>query len=192
MYEYNINADSPWPVNITGPKYNTIYNFDPATNQPFTSYNDAERFAQEEIDRIKNPPRYEIWYHIDATGGDGKNPAGIRNDGTDALNITITARETEDPESPVRGINDDFRMEIRTSDGYVYDVLLVSFVNGVGSLTYTDDAPKGNTLTVSIPEGLVVQINDDGTVNVPPFAEKKQVYSVYLAGETQFIVYRVI
>ncbi len=191
-YKYIINPDSPWQVRVTGAMYNTLYNFDSATQLPFVSHDDSERFALEVIDALENPPRYEVWYHIDATGGDGQNPAGIQNNGTDALTITVTAKETEDIESPVRLINDTFRMEIRTQDGYVYDVVLITFVNGIGTIVYTDDAPKGNTLILSVAEGLYVQINPDGSVNVPPFNDEQQGYSVHLAGETQFIVYRVI
>lgn len=191
-YTYNINPSSPFEVRIIGTNYNTLYNFNPDTNAEFQSYEESETFAVAEIDRLENPPTYEIWYHIDATGGDGQNPIGIRNDGVDALNITATARSSQDPASAIRLINDTFRMEIRTQDGYVYDVVLITFVDGIGTLVYTDDAPKGNTLTLSMADGAECQINEDGSVNTPPFVDELQVYSIHLAGETQFIVYRVI
>lgn len=192
-YRYEVEETAPFAVRITGSNYNCLYPFNPDTNTEFTSYDNAETWAQGMIYDLENPPSYEIWYHLDVTGGDGKTPVGILNDGVQSVTVTVTARESADPASNIRPINDTFRMEIRTQDGYVYDVVLFNFVNGVGSITYTDDNPKGNLLTVSLPENLRVYLNDDGTVDVGPIIGRDdQLYSSYLTGETQFIVYRMI
>lgn len=193
-YQYEVSENTPFEVRITGDYYNTLFPFNPNTNEPFVSYDVALVFAITQVDLLENPPRYEIWYHMSVTGGDGKVPVGIRNDGVDALVVTITARETEDPTSPIRPVNDNFRVDIKTEDGSVYDVVLVTFVNGVGVINYTDDNKKGNNLTVTIPENLRVSINNDGTVSVVTrgVTPEGNIYSVYLIGSTRFVVYRVI
>lgn len=193
-YQYEVSENTPFEVRITGDYYNTLFPFNPNTNEPFVSYDAALVFAITQVDLLENPPRYEIWYHMSVTGGDGKVPVGIRNDGVDALVVTITARETEDPTSPIRPVNDNFRVDIKTEDGSVYDVVLVTFVNGVGVINYTDDNKKGNNLTVTIPENLRVSINNDGTVSVVTrgVIPEGNIYSVYLIGSTRFVVYRVI
>jgi hypothetical protein len=193
-YEYNVNESAPFEVRITGPYYNTLFPFNPTTNEPFVSREVATEFAVAQVALLENPPRYEIWYHMSVTGGDGKVPVGIRNDGIDSLLVTITARETEDPTSPIRPITDNFRVDIKTQDGSVYDVVLVAFVNGVGTINYTDDNKKGNNLMVTIPDNLKVMVNEDGSVSVVTrgVIPTGNIYSVYLIGSTHFVVYRVI
>lgn len=193
-YQYNVSADSPFSVRITGEYYNTLYTFNVKTNQPFTSYDEALVFATEQANLLNNPQRYEIWYHMSVTGGDGKFPVGIKNDGVDSLVVTITARETQELESPIRPINDSFRVDIKTEEGYVYDVVLITFVNGVGTINYTDDNKKGNNLVVTIPENLKVSVDNDGHVTVVGFDSRTEetVYSVHLTGDTRFVVYRIV
>jgi hypothetical protein len=193
-YKYEVNENTPYEVRITGEYYNTLFPFNPTTNKNFTSHEDAIEFATNQVSLLENPPRYEIWYHMSVTSGDGKIPVGIRNDGVDTLVVTITARETEDPTSPIIPISDSFRVDIKTQDGFVYDVILVTLINGVGVINYTDDNKKGNNLVVAIPDNLKVVINENNSVSVVDrsFVPEGNIYSVYLTGSTHFVVYRVI
>lgn len=192
MYNYEVNPVSPFEVIITGWKFKTIYPFNTETNTPFQSTAEAGVFAESVIYKLMNPPRYEIWYHVDITGGDNKTPIGIRNDGVDSVTVNITARETEKIDSPIRPITDDFRVNIRTVDGNMYDVILLNLVDGVGSITYTDDNSKGNILNISIPDNMRVHINPDNSITDYDRDRNDLFYSVHIIGETQIVVYRVI
>ena len=193
-YQHEINTNAPFEVTITGPNYHTLYPFNTTINGPFTSYDDALAFANNLVDSLNNPQRFEMWYHIEMTGGDGKKPVGIQNNGTDSITVAVAVRETEDKESPVRPINDSFRVDIKTQDGVTYDVLLVTLKNGVGSVTYTDSSAKGNNLSITIPRDLLVTINESGVITVVTRGSNPEgnVYSVHLIGDTQFVVYRVV
>lgn len=193
-YQYEINTNSPFYVRITGDNYNTLYPLNTETNEPFVSYDDALAFANSLIHTLNNPQRFEVWYHIEMTGGDGKIPLGIQNNGTDSIMVAVTVRETEDKESPIRSINDSFRVEIKAQDGTTYDVLLVTLTNGVGSVSYTDSGTKGDILTITIPKDLFVTINESGGISVVNRGSQHsgEIYSVHLIGDTQFVVYRVV
>jgi hypothetical protein len=120
----------------------------------------------------------ELFIHLGMTDGDGREPLGIKNNGTDILGIVATFRQSADPVSPVieaiTGLS--WRVTIRNEAGRIYDIVDVAFVNGVASFNYTT---TGNPDICSIRESDFDQIELGGTT-----------YVLKLVGDSTFKVYR--
>jgi len=122
-------------------------------------------------------PNY-LYIHLAMTGGDGRDPIGIHNDGIDAMNVVATFRETEDPASPVIEAVDgvSWRITVRNHVGSVYDIVDVAFMAGIASFAYTTE---NNPDVCCILESDFEQIELGGIT-----------YTLKLIGDSSFKVYR--
>jgi len=120
-----------------------------------------------------------IYLHLSVTGGDGKEPIGVLNDGTDSINVTCTFRKTSDPVSDIltaiTGLSR--RVTVRKDTGECYDIFSITFVDGISSFAYK------TTLDPAICE---IKESDflpvDSGYEVP--------YIINLIGDNTFKVYR--
>ena len=120
-----------------------------------------------------------LYLHVGMVDGDGKDPIGIVNNGTDSMAVTITFRATASPTSTViTAVNDSWRVLIRDSDGAIYDVILITFVNGVATFTYkTTNRPAVCTMQESDME--IITLGSDN-------------YKLKLVAEPKFTIYRTL
>jgi len=117
---------------------------------------------------VEVPPITYVYLHPVITGGDGKTPIGITNDGVDSLTITMTFRQTADPASAVvtalTGV--ERNIMLRDSDGNEYDVIKVGAVDGVVTIPYTTDSRAGSVriarqdVEVQTPVGMIRLVNE--------------------------------
>jgi len=119
-----------------------------------------------------------LYIHLEMTDGDGREPIGIKNDGVDGLSVVATFRQSEDPESSVltsvTGMS--WRVTIRDISNQVYDIVDVTFTNGVSSFVYTtSDKPA------------ICYIREYDLEKVT-FGDTE--YTLKLVGDTTFKVYR--
>ncbi len=131
-----------------------------------------------QVTAVTAAPPKEVWLHVAITGGDGDDPPGILNDGTDALSITATLRATVDPASPVIPVSGTWRVTVRDDTGAIYDVVKVQMNAGVVSASYT---------TTSRPA--VCELREQDFTPVPDPAGGEP-YTVRLAGQAAWKVYR--
>lgn len=119
-----------------------------------------------------------LFIHLAMSGGDGRDPIGIRNNGIDALNVVATFRESENPSSPVITAIDgvSWRITVRNAKGDIYDIVDVAFAAGVASFAYTTDNKPD---VCQILESDFEQIEIGGTT-----------YTLKLIGDNIFKVYR--
>lgn len=82
-------------------------------------------------------PPNNVWLHVAVSGGDGNDPPGILNNGSDALTITATLRATADPASPKIEVDGAWRITIRDDAGASYDMVKVQMTAGVVNASYT-------------------------------------------------------
>jgi len=87
------------------------------------------------------PPIIPLYVHITMSGGDGEDPIGIINDGTDTCNIHAEIRDGEDPANSniVTSINEAWRINLRNwadQTKPVVDIIKIQFTSGVADFTY--------------------------------------------------------
>ncbi|MFZ3047016.1 MAG: hypothetical protein WA151_13980 [Desulfatirhabdiaceae bacterium] len=81
-------------------------------------------------------PTY-LYAHVELSGGDGLDPAGIEVNSEAGLAVTITIRASENPLSPViDAFSGKWRVHLRSSDGRIYDIVGLNFINGAVSAVY--------------------------------------------------------
>ena len=80
-----------------------------------------------------------IYLHVSLSGGDSKVPIGLKNDGVQTLVVTATFRSGELPTSDVLTIIDatEWRVNIRNSEGAIYDIVNIIFNAGISTFNYT-------------------------------------------------------
>jgi hypothetical protein len=124
------------------------------------------------------PEPDRLFIHLAMTGGDGRDPIGIQNNGIDALNVVATFRQSESPSSAVITAIDgaSWRITVRNAKGDVYDIVDVAFTAGVASFAYTTNNKPD---VCRILEADFEQIEISGTT-----------YQLKLIGDSTFKVYR--
>jgi hypothetical protein len=124
-------------------------------------------------------PDYSLYLHINLTDGDGEEPIGILNDGIDSLHVNAIFRQTSESSSQILTmINNYWRVVIRDSDGLIYDIVKVTFVNGVADLYYkTTNKPAICNLL-------------EKDLNEMPVIFNTIQYTIKIVGDTKFKVYR--
>ena len=134
----------------------------------------------EETESFINPvvAKNYLYIHLTMSDGDGREPLGIINNGIDALSIIATFRESEDPSSSVitsiTGLS--WRISIRDSSNFIYDIIDVPFTNGVASVSYTT---TDKSAICSVLESDFEKITVGETI-----------YTLKLVGDSTFKVYR--
>ena len=120
-----------------------------------------------------------IYLHVIFTGGDGKSPLGIINDGTSSITVNAKFRQLDTIDSAViTNINGTRRVAIRGSAGLVYDQFLVNFVEGEANFVYT---------TNSYPDICFINEGD-----LTPVVFNDIIYTIKLVGTPVFKVYRLL
>jgi hypothetical protein len=86
-----------------------------------------------------------IYLHVDITGGDGRVPIGIKNNGTDSFSATITFKDGKTAEdNTITAINGiPYRVSIRNESEIVIDIVDVMFTSGVATMNYTTTMGPG-------------------------------------------------
>ena len=120
-----------------------------------------------------------LYIHIGMADGDGLDPIGIINNGTDKITITATFRSGTEPNSSVitavTGMS--WRVSIRNNVD-IYDIIMIPFINGVATVNYTTTGLPG---ICSISESDLEQITVGDTI-----------YVLKIIGDTTFKVYRTL
>lgn len=159
-------------INITNPGQ-------PPVDGDFVEYNYGDgRSVRKTYHTPVDPPEpNHLCIHLAMTDGDGREPLGIKNNGVDALGIVATFRQSEDPASPIiTAVNMAWRVTIRNEAGLIYDIVDVSFVEGVASFSYT---------TTGAPDICGILESD-----FEPYDLGGTIYEFKLIGNATFKVYR--
>ncbi|GEM_PF-4165578 len=137
-------------------------------------------FYKPEEEAPATPESY-LFLHINLSDGDGIDPIGMLNDGTDTISISAAFRETEDPASNILAmINGMWRVVIRDSDRLVYDIIGVNFVNGMASFSYkTTNRPA------------ICKLHESD-LNALPIIIGETEYKIVLVNPVEFKVYRTL
>jgi len=119
-----------------------------------------------------------LYIHLEMTDGDGREPLGILNDGIDSLGIVATFRASSDPASPVIAAVTGFsrRVTIRNEARQIYDIVDVTFTDGVATFDYTSD---------SRPDVCQILESDFDAIVMG-----ETIYNLKLVGSSVFKVYR--
>ena len=87
-------------------------------------------------------PVVDVFVHGGISGGDGKVPPGIKNNGIDAVNVDAWLRWSPSPSSPLFPWTGEWRVILRGAGGNVQDQIILNFVGGECHRTYsTTTAP---------------------------------------------------
>lgn len=184
-YTYTIDSASQFSVFIEGPFFRCIYPRNTITNKSFETYEEAEIFAKDEIFRLENPMFKQVHYFFEMSGGDGKTPPGIKNDGIDKLTIKITARTTDAPDSDIIKYTDSLRINISNEEtGLTHDVVNLEIVDGTGTINYTSLNPTGLRCNFYVKEDSFFDLDKTNS----KYSDDK--YRVFLHGDTEFVIYR--
>ncbi|MBW2366356.1 MAG: hypothetical protein JRH15_00570 [Deltaproteobacteria bacterium] len=121
-----------------------------------------------------------LYAHIEYSGGDGLTPPGLEIGSSPNLDVTITIRATDDPGSPVIDkFSGKWRAALRNSDGNVYDIVGLNFVEGVVNASYkTSRAAKRGSAICRLLESDLTAVSV-GNVE----------YRFRIVGDTTFKVY---
>jgi len=83
-----------------------------------------------DLESTIQPPPVDIYLHVDLADGDGRVPIGLKNDGSNWIQVVTAFREGPDPASAVLPISGAWRVEIRDHKGDIYDIILVTLRPG--------------------------------------------------------------
>ena len=119
-----------------------------------------------------------IYLHSSFTGGDGMDPVGIKNDGSDSFAAAFALRETSDPESDILNVSKTLRIAIRDTDHNVVDMVKLPFSSGEAS---------GNYKTTTTPGHYGFHQDDFGVMNVGG-----NDYRIIVVGDCNFVVFRAL
>ena len=170
-------------VRVSGDGINVEYPTD-EHGAAFATSGDAEAFAVSQIQRIERERAglQYIYVHVGLSGGDGRNdPVGVANDGVEGLNVLCTARQSEDPSSPVITAMPDRAWRLllrRAEDNSEYEIINATMTAGVMAFTYKTT----NQLAV------LVKIDPKDMDEVFEIGGFK--YGIRLVGDLKFKVYR--
>ncbi len=128
------------------------------------------------VSSLNVSPTPTLWLHVSLSGGDGDSPPGIKNDGTDALTVSVALRAGPEADAQLVPASGAFRVTVRDDSGAIYDVVKISLSNGQGSFSYTTDGRPG---VCRLEEGDLAPISAGGTT-----------YRLRLAQPVEFKVYR--
>ena len=135
------------------------------------------------VDEVFVPPEpvveNNLYIHLELVG-DGRTPVGIKNDGVDILSVTATFRQTMDPLSTVIASVTDmsWRITIRDINNNIYDIVDVTFTDGVASFDYTTDN-KANVCQISESDFEEITVGET-------------TYTLKIVGDNTFKVYRAL
>jgi hypothetical protein len=120
-----------------------------------------------------------LYVHLGLVG-DGRIPVGIKNDGVDTLSVTATFRQTEDPLSTVITAVTamSWRITIRDVTNNIYDIIDVTFTDGIASFDYTTDN-KANICQILESDFEEITVGET-------------TYAIRLFGDNTFKVYRAL
>jgi len=119
----------------------------------------------------------DLYLHVVMSDGDGREPIGLQNNGINSISIVVTFRTTEESDSSViAAINNVWRVAIRNSMNGVYDIILITFVSGVATVTYK---------TTLLPDICSIQEYD-----MDPIIIGDVTYKINIIGNTVFKVFR--
>lgn len=124
-----------------------VYDRDDSTIQDFRLYggtitvdSSSHEITQFNANSAPTPETIiPLYVHITMSGGDGEDPIGILNDGTDNCTVHTEIRDGEDPSNSniVTGINETWRVNLRKWDNHeVLDIVKIKFTNGVSDFQY--------------------------------------------------------
>lgn len=137
----------------------------------YNSQGELIKVINEDADKNK------IYLHLSMTDGDGMEPIGIVNNGTDTINVTAALRVSDDIGSPIIPYSKAWRIIIRESGNKIYDQIKVAMVNGVISFNYH---------TVGAPAICRIDPSD----MTETFDIQGDQYLLEVLGNTEFKVYR--
>jgi hypothetical protein len=129
-----------------------------------------------------NPPPEpnQVWLHIALTGGDGDDPIGAANSGTEERELTaaITVRAAQDAASQILPLTGRWRIRFRRDTGEIYAIRRVQITNGQASIPFSvdDGAPEAE---------LHIQESDFEPVTVG-----ETTYTVRLASPVNIVVFK--
>lgn len=121
-------------------------------------------------------PTPTLWLHVALSGGDGDTPPGIKNDGTDALSVSVALRSGQDPSSPVVPVTGAWRITIRDDTGAIYDVVRITLTDGQANFSYTTTGRTG-----------LCRLDER---DLAPLTAGEATYRLRLARPVEFKVYR--
>lgn len=123
------------------------------------------------------PEENNLFVTVSMSGGDGRSdPIGVANNGVESLNISIAIKDKSGSVIPISG---SWRIVLRSSDDSEYETLAVTLTNGLASFDYTT---TGRTGQISIKDSDLTAVFEIGG----------KLYSLKVAGDTNFKVYRKI
>lgn len=115
-----------------------------------------------------------LYINVTLSEGDGIDPIGIVNNGTDYIAVSGSIKYNNE----IIPLTGSWRITIRGSDGNIYDIVLVSITNGEFSFNYT---------TTNKPEICSVKDSDFESIIF-----NNETYEVKLANPFVFKVYRAL
>ena len=118
-----------------------------------------------------------LFLHVDISGGDGMNPIGISNNGTDTFQVTAALRNGIEAGSNIVPYSGEWRIIIRDSQGGIYDQVKVVMTDGILDFLYGTTNPAG---VCSMNAADLTEIFEIGNMQ----------YSLRLAKDVEFKVYR--
>lgn len=84
---------------------------------------------------VDPPAPNEMFFVLTATGGDGQDPIGVDENGTNPIQIRGILKDAVD--NPVASLDGSrWRISIRASDGQVWDIIMVKFVGAEVAFQY--------------------------------------------------------
>ena len=173
-YRAIFDADGNYPVFEADLLENSVFNLD-GDHKPIsvkTAVN-PDPPPEPELELEPTP----LYLHVVMTDGDGREPVGLLNDGIDSISIVATFRVGEASDSTViTSISNTWRVTIREDGGSIYDIILITFVNGIATVTYK---------TTASPDICDIREEDMDLITMGDTT-----YRINIVGNTQFKVFR--
>ena len=115
----------------------------------------------------------DVNFNVSITGGDGKSPPGISNNGIDFVTVTIALTLLDGKPAPLQ--NGKHRVTIHDSSGTEYDIISIDFLDGKVSFNYTSDMR---------PATISIDVNDLFISDVEA--------AFNIVGDNRIIIYRIL
>ncbi len=131
---------------------------------------------QGQVTSLALSPAPTLWLHVALSGGDGEVPPGIKNDGQDALKVSVALRAGPQADAQLVSADGAFRVTVRDDTGAIYDVVKISLSGGQTSFSYTTDGRPG-----------LCRLDER---DLAPISAGEATYRLRLANPVEFKVYR--